>query len=904
MKHKKILLSLTIINCVVLGTALLFSNARPNLFIGAGANTQSYKMEFNKDKNKFTSNSGNTAFDGTAKPETNLHNKKEFTYYQLKGVATTWQILGSNGYFYNVDPIHGIKTVTFTFNTPSAKYQILYSKDNSFDQVKELTTPDATSTEQVFNFNSFQPSYFKVLNASGSNLNISSVVIDFSCLNNYPTLTLTNENEDMGSVSGGGVMTAGEQVTIKATPNKGYKFVGWYSNGALISDKASYSFYAGNDDLNYSARFTYESYNLVVQSENDEKGTVSESSGSYNYLTPITIEAAANDGYTFDGWYSGSTQVSKDNPYTFTMPYSNTTYTAKFTTNSYDVNLTNANSELGSITGDGSYLYKNSVTLTATPNTGVNFLGWYDANDGLVSTLATYTFKMPHENLDYTAKFEWTPYTVELNINDSSMGSVTGEGSYTYQQEVTLKAAPVEHHSFAGWYDGDNLVSMDNPYTFNLPDKSLSYTAKFVKNYKITVSSDDSAKGTISAPEEWGEGLEVTITANANVGYALDYWYDEDLNSISNDASYTFVMPSKDISYGAAFTTAYTLTVTSSDETKGTVSGGGQYVAGRTATITMNYISGTFKGWYDGDDLVSKSNPYSFEMPASNVSYEAKFMTKAEEEEEEERKKKLGITPVFDNTKGTVTYGLYPQTHVSDSATIAELNKLTTAESNGWYLYNDEYYAKKSANPNSSSYTFDDGTTIKSGTTYWFKCEPIEWKILTSSDGTYSLVSTVLLDAHRYDSSSNNYKNSEIRSWLNDDFLNSAFNLNSSLIQTTTVDNSASTTNSSSNPYACENTQDNVYLLSYKDYLNVDYGFSTSTSTTATRECKTTDYARANGIWHSTNTSYLYNGHYWTRSPHSDYSDCAWYVNVDGSLYDYRVSNSHSGVRPALTINL
>ncbi len=272
-------------------------------------------------------------------------------------------------------------------------------------------------------------------------------------------------------------------------------------------------------------------------------------------------------------------------------------------------------------------------------------------------------------------------------------------------------------------------------------------------------------------------------------------------------------------------------------------------------------------------------------------------------QQETERNKKLGITPVFDETNKTVTYGSYPQTHVSDSNTIAELNKLTTAESNGWYLYNDEYYAKKSANPYEASYTFDDGTTIKSGTTYWFKCEPIKWKILTSSDGTYSLVSTVLLDAHQYASSSNNYMNSEIRAWLNNDFLNSAFNLDSSLIQTTTVDNSASTTDSSSNTSACTNTEDKIYLLSYKDYLNADYGFSTSTSSTTTRECKTTDYARANGIWYSTSSLYYYNGWYWTRSPNSLYSNRAWNVNDDGSL-DVLVYGTDLGVRPAITIKI
>jgi hypothetical protein len=258
--------------------------------------------------------------------------------------------------------------------------------------------------------------------------------------------------------------------------------------------------------------------------------------------------------------------------------------------------------------------------------------------------------------------------------------------------------------------------------------------------------------------------------------------------------------------------------------------------------------------------------------------------------------------PVIDKENKTVEYGIYPQTHVSDSLLVSSLNKLTNAQSNGWYLYNNEYYAKLTL---SSQKTFDDGTTIAEGTTCWFKCEPITWKILKSSNGEYNLLSTVLLDAHRYDSSSNNYKNSEIRSWLNNEFYNTAFSLNNSYIQTTKVDNSASTTDSSTNYYACENTYDKVYLLSYQDYLNADYGFSTSISSSTTRECKTTDYARANGAHCSTVPSYKNNGWYWTRSPSSSDSNLAYSVYYDGTLCDYcSVSPTYDSVRPSLSIKI
>ncbi len=258
-----------------------------------------------------------------------------------------------------------------------------------------------------------------------------------------------------------------------------------------------------------------------------------------------------------------------------------------------------------------------------------------------------------------------------------------------------------------------------------------------------------------------------------------------------------------------------------------------------------------------------------------------------------EREKMLGIVPVIDEEKNTLTYGLYPQTHVSDADTIAALEALTDPEENGWYLYNNEYYTKEAAVVYHDTYKFSDGTTIVEGTEYWFKCELIEWKILENNEGTYSLVSSVLLDTCQYAGYTNNYKNSYVRKSLNDDFLSLAFNLGSDYIQTTLVDNSASTTASDENPLACEDTEDKVYLLSYKDYNNTSY-FADN----AAKQCKVTDYALANEC-----NSVDGNGDYWTRSPASN-PGSAHVVSVDGAFYEYPTSFTNVCIRPGITIKL
>jgi hypothetical protein len=267
-----------------------------------------------------------------------------------------------------------------------------------------------------------------------------------------------------------------------------------------------------------------------------------------------------------------------------------------------------------------------------------------------------------------------------------------------------------------------------------------------------------------------------------------------------------------------------------------------------------------------------------------------------------------------ENGKTYINYGKYPQTVVSDNSLILALNNLTETNSLGYYEYEGSEYAKLTATPYSSGYKFSDNTIVVSGTTYYFKVEPIKWRIISNNDGTIQLLSEYIIDSQYYHPStntrtiggktiySNNYEHSYIREWLNNSFYNKAFGTpDQNAILTTLVDNSASTTSSSSNSYASNNTNDKIYLLSYQDNL-------TYFNDSASRQAKTTDYARAKGAFIYTSTNTYGNGTWWLRSPSSGYSyyRYAYYVgygvNIDGDMYDGNVSDASIGVRPALQI--
>ena len=64
---------------------------------------------------------------------------------------------------------------------------------------------------------------------------------------------------------------------------------------------------------------------------------------------------------------------------------------------------------------------------------------------------------------------------------NTNWGNAKGTGYYVNGQTVALTATPYDNYTFDGWYQGDTLVSRDNPYSFKytVNDQVQTYTARF-----------------------------------------------------------------------------------------------------------------------------------------------------------------------------------------------------------------------------------------------------------------------------------------------------------------------------------------------------------------------------------------------------------------------------------------
>ena len=185
--------------------------------------------------------------------------------------------------------------------------------------------------------------------------------------------------------------------------------------------------------------------------------------------------------------------------------------------------------------------------------------------------------------------------------------------------------------------------------------------------------------------------------------------------------------------------------------------------------------------------------------------------------------------------------------------------------------------------------------------------EPIKWRVLSVNGNDAFLLADRNLDAGSYNEKFTDvtWATCTLRTWLNDTFLNTAFTpAEQTAIKNTTVVNK-------DNPYygteGGENTIDKVYLLSIAEVCNTAYGFNGEFDTNSeTREAKNTAYAKECGAWTSTSTEYEGNGWWWLRSPGTDRSINASYVDDSGyGDYDgYSVDTDIDAVRPALHLNL
>lgn len=310
-------------------------------------------------------------------------------------------------------------------------------------------------------------------------------------------------------------------------------------------------------------------YTITANANNNAWGTVS-GGGTYNAGETCILKATPASGYEFLKWTKNGAEVSTSSTYSFAVA-ENASYTAVF--------------------GEPSVTYY-TITTTVSPDGAGTVEG-----AGVYPQGTTTNPRSIRVNGDatYTAHFLQQNYTITVAADPPQGGSVSGGGSYHYGDIATLTATANSGYQFQAWSDG----STQNPHPVTVTGNA-EYKAIFSEvgttYYNVSANVRPANAGSVDGTGAYPAGTTITLTATANPGYTFSHWND---NNTSNPRTVTV---NSNLSFTATFqASTYTITVVADPSNGGTVTGGGSYHYGETATLKATPNSGfTFVGWNDG----------------------------------------------------------------------------------------------------------------------------------------------------------------------------------------------------------------------------------------------------------------------------------------------------------------
>ena len=477
-----------------------------------------------------------------------------------------------------------------------------------------------------------------------------------------------------GKVTGSGSYEFASNITLRATPDNGYCFVGWFEGDNLVSPDVAYSFQASTH-RSLIGRFKLNKLTLSIA-----PSTIECSTGEAAQFN-LKVE---EDGYegtfqvyykaiTGEGIFSGKEMqvLAKGSHAMRYTPEIAGTHTLNFravdsngqeqTTNititaaatelkaSSNINETavtqNEAAEFNITIEEDNHPKKFSLTYGLSEGTGKLLVDGTELGNTSSASLAAGSHKLKYTPTNVgTSKLKFTIADArgqkkEVNVDVISKakiiataganGSVTGSGSYTLNETVKLEAIPETGYGFTGWFE--NSANVSNDIVFSFPaTTSRNLQARFGTNkYTITVIAGEGGSVTGSGSYEFGS--QQTITATPKDGYSFDSWSDQKtentlkLRAVSTDNAIKRIITigAENKTYIAAFKkNQYTISVAAG--TGGTVTGGGSFDFGAETKITATPKAGyKFVKWSDGNSNATRT----IKVDARDATYTAEFTT-------------------------------------------------------------------------------------------------------------------------------------------------------------------------------------------------------------------------------------------------------------------------------------
>lgn len=268
----------------------------------------------------------------------------------------------------------------------------------------------------------------------------------------------------------------------------GYKFVGWYDNENFTGEAITEISAGTMGDVTLYAKWNALDYRISYELNG---GTNAENPDGYDVSDlPVSLHAPSRTGYIFKGWYMGENRV-------LAIPVGttgNVVVSAKWEPITYTIDF-DTNGGLPTLSSIDYTIESDSFTLQEITKVGYTFDGWYNG-ETKVTEITTGTYG----NMTLFAKWTADLYTISYDLADG-VNNPENPTSYTIESGlITLKDPTREGYTFAGWYNGEQLVTTIDSNTL----ENITLTAK----WKITTDHE----GTEVDPYSVDDALKVAGT--------------------------------------------------------------------------------------------------------------------------------------------------------------------------------------------------------------------------------------------------------------------------------------------------------------------------------------------------------------------------------------------------------
>ena len=335
--------------------------------------------------------------------------------------------------------------------------------------------------------------------------------------NQVYTVTVASNNNNYGTVNGGGQYNYNQSCTVTATPADGYMFTSWTQDGNIVSTDAEYTFNV-TSNVNLVANFAS---GVMIGSGTDTNENLP-SNSYYNYTLSEQIYTKAELGsagaITSIAFYNGGSAKTR----TFDI-YMKSTTKSSFSGSTDWISVSSSDKVFsGSVTmvaGDWTtitfttpFVYdgNSNVVLVTDDNTGSYSQGMacrvFSASSQALYVRSDGTNYNPNSPSSYSGTvlsvknqviltkepISTEPVNITVSASPAQAATVSGGGEYTFGQTCTVAATPNAGYTFTGWTENGNVVSAELSYSFTATaDRNL--VANFIQAVEIgTASSTNS----------------------------------------------------------------------------------------------------------------------------------------------------------------------------------------------------------------------------------------------------------------------------------------------------------------------------------------------------------------------------------------------------------------------------